>query len=70
MEDAIRRHPSDFWLHFYVGRERLRRNEVEAAVGSLRAAVAVRPEVPFASELLSTALARRNTLKRDPAGVP
>lgn len=59
MEDALKRHPSDFWLHLYIGQERLKRGEVEAAIGAFRAAAAVRPEAQAARQLLAEALARR-----------
>jgi hypothetical protein len=59
MEDALRRFPSDFWLHLYIGQERLKRGEIEAAVGAFRAAVAVRPEAEAARKLLAEALAQK-----------
>ncbi len=59
MEEALQRYPSDFWLHLYIGQERFKRGEIEAAVGAFRAAVAVRPEAQGAKKLLADALAAR-----------
>src|SRR5262249_32075901 len=44
LEDGLRRHPADFWLHFSLGTMGKRR--IDARIGACRAALAIRPNTP------------------------
>ncbi|MBA4065820.1 MAG: hypothetical protein C0501_19295 [Isosphaera sp.] len=61
LEDGLRQHPADFWLHFTLGSVG-GRDQAERRVGACRAALALRPGTPAVLSNLGCALADKGDL--------
>lgn len=63
LEDAIRRFPSDFWLHLYLGDAYFSNGQTELALGSYRSALAIRPGVKAVEDKLAKLWSTRRPAK-------
>jgi len=59
VKEGLRRYPSDFWLHFGMGRMQ-KKTRTDAAIGSYRTALAIRPRNPTGSNNLGILLRDNN----------
>jgi tetratricopeptide (TPR) repeat protein len=64
LESGLRQYPSDFWLHFEIGSRSSYTSD--RCIGAFRAALAIRPETPFARYNLGVAMRAK---KEDAAAI-